>query len=183
MATVTQDPPVGAPPEPSGPAGAAAAPSVLRRRGRRWAIAALVALVALAATGAGYGFEALAGDATPPPVLGPGDVTVEIGIEHSLFATDEIRVVEGTRVRFVVDNGDPIGHELITGPPEIHVEHANGTHPRHPSVPGEVSVGPGEVGVTTFTFDEPGEFEFACHLPRHYEFGMHGTVVVEPSER
>jgi uncharacterized cupredoxin-like copper-binding protein len=188
MAAVTQDPSVDAPPEPAGSAAAtdvpaadpSPAPSALRRWGRR---AAIAALVAVAATGAGYGYEALAGDATPPPALGPGDVTVEIGIEHSLFATDEIRVVEGTRVRFVVDNGDPIGHELITGPPEIHVQHANGTHPQHASIPGEVSVGPGEVGVTTFTFDEPGEFEFACHLPRHYEFGMHGTVVVEPSER
>jgi len=191
MAAVTQDPPVDVPAEPSGPVGAAdapsagpsPAPSALRRRGRRAAVAVLVALVvAVVATGAGYGYEALAGDSTPPPpTLGPGEVTVEIGIEHSLYATDEIRVVEGTRVRFVVDNGDPIGHELITGPPSIHVQHANGTHPQHPSIPGEVSVGPGEVGITTFTFDEPGEFEFACHLPRHYEFGMHGTVVVEPA--
>jgi uncharacterized cupredoxin-like copper-binding protein len=133
-------------------------------------------------TGAGYGYVAATGESTPPPpALGPGDVTIDVGIEHSLFDAGEIRVVEGTRVRFVVANGDPINHELITGPPAIHVQHANGTHPQHPSIPGEVSVGPGEVGITTFTFDEPGEFEYACHLPGHYEYGMHGTVVVEPT--
>ena len=129
-------------------------------------------VVALAATG---------GDEPPPPApLGPGDVTVEVGIEHSLFDVDEIHVVEGTRVRFLVDNGDPIGHELITGPPSIHVQHANGTHPRHVSVPGEVSVDAGALAITTYDFDEVGEFEFACHLPGHYEYGMHGIVVVEP---
>jgi len=136
--------------------------------------------VAAAATGAGYGYDAVTGDEAPPPApVGPGDVTVQIGIEHSLFDADEIRVVEGTKVRFVVENDDPIDHELITGPPAVHVQHANGTHPQHASVPGEVSVGAGEVGITTFTFDEVGEFEFACHLPNHYEYGMHGTVIVE----
>ncbi|HEY8544569.1 MAG TPA: plastocyanin/azurin family copper-binding protein [Acidimicrobiales bacterium] len=144
---------------------------------------AVVALVAATVTGAGYGYEAVARDPDPaPPALGPGDVTVEVGIEHSLFTAEEIRVVEGTRVRFVVDNGDPIGHELITGPPDVHARHARGTEAEHPSIPGEVSVGPGDVGITTFTFDEPGEYEFACHLPGHYEYGMHGTVVVEPAD-
>ena len=171
---------------PSGPAGSATpAPAEPRSRsGRGWVRRLVTAgLVALAVTGGGYGYEALAGESAPAPaLLGPGDVTVRLGVEHSLFDADEIRVVEGTRVRFVVDNGDPIGHELITGPPAIHVQHANGTHPRHASIPGEVSVGAGQVAVTTFTFDEPGEFEFACHLPGHYEYGMHGTVVVEPAD-
>ena len=143
---------------------------------------AVAALVAVVATGAGYGYVALAEDEVPPPApLGPGDVTVRIGIEHSLFDAEEIRVVEGTRLRFVVDNADPIGHELITGGEDVHERHRNGTHPRHSSVPGEVSVAGGEVGMTTFVFDRVGEFEFACHLPRHYEYGMHGTVVVVPA--
>ena len=143
---------------------------------------AVAALVAVVATGAGYGYVAVAEDEVPPPApLGPGEVTVRIGIEHSVFDAEELRVVEGTRVRFVVDNADPIGHELITGGEDVHARHRNGTHPKHASVPGEVSVAAGEVGMTTFDFDEVGEFEFACHLPRHYEYGMHGTVVVVPA--
>ncbi|HYZ99442.1 MAG TPA: DUF2330 domain-containing protein [Acidimicrobiales bacterium] len=115
------------------------------------------------------------------PAIGPGDVTVELRAEYSLFETTEIAVVEGTRARFVLDNQDPINHELIVGPPEVHARHATGTEAEHPSVPGEVSVGPNEVGVTTYRFDEPGTFEFACHLPGHYEHGMHGVIEVLPA--
>jgi uncharacterized cupredoxin-like copper-binding protein len=132
---------------------------------------------------AGVGL-AVAAAGTEDPVaraLGPGDVTVELHVEHSLFAPTEIRVVEGTRLRFVLENGDPIGHELIVGGPDVHARHAKGTEARHPSVPGEVSVGPNEIGVTTVRFDEPGTFEFACHLPGHYEYGMHGVVEVVPA--
>jgi uncharacterized cupredoxin-like copper-binding protein len=142
-------------------------------------------LVASAAVAAGVGASlAVAASGSEDPgdtALGPGDVTVELHVEHSLFEPTEIRVVEGTRLRFVVDNGDPIGHELIVGGPEVHARHAQGTEARHPSIPGEVSVGPNDVGVTTLRFDRPGNFEFACHLPGHYEYGMHGVVEVVPA--
>ncbi len=118
-----------------------------------------------------------AGD-DPPQPLGPGEVNIRLGIEHSLFEADEIHVVEGTRVRFVVENTDPIAHELIVGDASVHARHEAGTHAGHGPVPGEVSVEANAQGVTTFRFDEPGTVEFACHLPRHYGFGMHGTVVV-----
>jgi uncharacterized cupredoxin-like copper-binding protein len=113
--------------------------------------------------------------------LGPGDVTVQIDIHHSAFVPDGLIVVEGTRVRFLVANGDPIGHELITGGPDVHRRHADGTEAEHPSVPGEVSVGPNDTALTTFTFDTPGVYEFACHLPGHYEYGMQGEVEVVPA--
>ena len=142
----------------------------------------VVASAAVAAGVAGAGFAAADGSGgAPTPALGPGDVTVELHVEHSLFEPTEIRVVEGTRLRFVVDNDDPINHELIVGGPEVHARHARGTEARHPSIPGEVSVGPNRMGVTTLRFDEPGTFEFACHLPGHYQYGMHGVVEVVPA--
>ena len=49
-------------------------------------------------------------------------------------------VQQGTTLRIVVDNGDPIGHELIVGPPEVHARHADGTEAAHRPVPGEVTV-------------------------------------------
>jgi uncharacterized cupredoxin-like copper-binding protein len=139
------------------------------------------AAVAVAVGGAGLGMSRLAGGDPPPPAMGPGDVTVELDVEHSLFTPTELRVVEGTRVRFVVVNGDPIAHELIVGPPDVHARHAEGTEAEHPSIPGEVSVGPNGTAITTFRFDDPGTFEFACHLPGHYEYGMHGIVEVVPA--
>jgi uncharacterized cupredoxin-like copper-binding protein len=131
--------------------------------------------------GAGYGLAALPGGEPDQPALGPGDVTVRVDVEHSLFSPADLRVVEGTRVRFVVVNGGPINHELIVGPPSVHARHARGTEADHPSIPGEVSVVPGGTAVTTFRFADAGTFEFACHLPGHYEFGMRGEVVVVPA--
>jgi uncharacterized cupredoxin-like copper-binding protein len=150
-----------------------------RGPGRRWSVAAVAVAVAVGA--AGLGVARLAGGVPPPPTAGPGDVTVELDIEHSLFTPTELRVVEGTRVRFVVVNGDPIAHELIVGPPDVHARHAEGTEAEHPSIPGEVSVSARLTAITTYTFDEPGTFEFACHLPGHYEYGMHGEVEVVPA--
>ena len=146
--------------------------------GRR-RVGGLAMVVAATVTAGGYAYAELSDhDGTAAAPLGPGDVTIRIDVHHSLFEPDGVRVVEGTRVRFVLVNGDPIGHELITGGPEVHVRHTNGTEAEHPSIPGEVSVAPNGTAITTFTFDEPGTFEFACHLPGHYEHGMHGEIEV-----
>ena len=114
-------------------------------------------------------------------VLGPGRATTTIDIEHSRFSTDRIVVAAGTLVTFVVENDDPIAHELIVGDEALHARHRTGTHAAHPSVPGEVSVSAGGTAVTTQTFDEPGTVEYACHLPGHYEYGMHGEIEVVPA--
>ena len=144
----------------------------------RWLL--LVPIVVAAAGGvavAGYAIDA----GSPPAgadVLGPGEVSVELGIEHSRFSFDRLQVRPGTTVRFQVRNTDPIAHELIIGDEEDHNRHATGTEAFHPPVPGEVSVGPHETGLTTYTFDEPGTVVFACHLPGHLSYGMQGAVVV-----
>lgn len=151
---------------------------------RKRHVMALTVAVGALLVGGGYGVVAAAGgDETESggDVLGPGHVTITLDVEHSLFEPTELRVREGSHVRFVLDNGDPIGHELIVGDEEVHDRHESGTHASHPAVPGEVSVGPNEQAETTFHFDEPGEVEFACHLPGHYDYGMHGTIVVVPA--
>lgn len=113
-----------------------------------------------------------------PAALGPGPVTVELGIHHSRFSWDRIDVRPGTTVRFVVTNDDPIPHELIAGGDVVHDRHAAGTEVEHGTVPGEVSLPPGATGVTELAFDRPGTFRFACHLPGHLAYGMSGEVVV-----
>jgi uncharacterized cupredoxin-like copper-binding protein len=125
----------------------------------------------------GYGLVAAQASSRVEP-LGPGLVTVELTTRYSRFSTDEIVVRQGTLVRFVVTNEDPIHHEFIVGPPEVHAAHEAGHDLVHPPVPGEVAVDPGETGLTTYLFDTPGTVEFACHLPGHLAYGMHGTVRV-----
>ena len=65
----------------------------------------------------------------------------------------------------------------------MHARHATGHEAFHPPVPGEVSVPADARASTTYAFHAPGPVEFACHLPGHYQYGMHGTVVVVPEPR
>jgi uncharacterized cupredoxin-like copper-binding protein len=133
--------------------------------------------VAVGATFGAHGVAGVIAEPAPPP-LGPGEVTVVIDVEHSRFGPSDLRVVEGTEVTFVVVNNDPINHELIVGPPEVHDAHRLGTHPEHDTIPGEVTVPALSRAVTTYRFDEPGLVELACHLPGHHDHGMHGEVEV-----
>jgi len=139
---------------------------------------AVVVLVTTLTMLTGYAFAASsATDAEAP--LGPGVVTVELGSRYTRFSLDDIRVYEGTLVRFVVTNQDPIHHEFIVGDEAVHRAHEAGNDPLHPPVPGEVSLDPGETGLTTYLFDTPGSVRFACHLQGHLAYGMQGEVQVE----
>jgi uncharacterized cupredoxin-like copper-binding protein len=135
--------------------------------------------VMIGSTVTAVGF-AVADDGRAPEArpLGPGTVTVVVDIEHSHFTPSSFRVMAGTEVRFVVSNHDPIAHELIVGPPDVHARHRNGTEAKHAPKPGELSLGPDEQAVTTYLFDAPGSIEMACHLPGHYDYGMHGNIEV-----
>ena len=113
--------------------------------------------------------------------LGPGTVTVELELHHSRFRPARLKVLEGTTIRFVVRNTDPIDHELIVGDAAVHRRHERGTEPYHPPKPGEVSVATGTTAETTYDFEEPGTVVMACHLPGHFAFGMRGEIeVVQP---
>ncbi len=148
-------------------------------RAHRLVVGATLAVVIV--LGVGGVVLATAGASSPvvdDRVLGPGPVTVTIRIDHSHFETAPIRVHPHTEVRFVVVNRDPIGHELIVGGPDVQARHATGHEAYHPPVPGEVSVPALGRAATTYVFHAPGPVEYACHLPGHYQFGMHGIVEV-----
>jgi uncharacterized cupredoxin-like copper-binding protein len=147
-------------------------------------LAALAAALGAASTGAlvtvsGY---ALAGSpAGADDALGPGPARVEIGIHHSRFDVGSLQVRAGTVLEIVVRNDDPIAHELVLGTEEVHARHRGGTEGRHPPVPGEVSVGAGDTGLTFYELTEPGTYEYACHLPGHEAYGMRGVIEVLPA--
>jgi uncharacterized cupredoxin-like copper-binding protein len=130
------------------------------------AAVALTLLVGAAAASRGAAARANAG-------------TVRITIHYSSFAPNSLDVEPGETVRFVIRNTDPIDHEFILGDEHIQLVHEEGTEAHHAPRPGEVSVPAGETVVTTYAFPEtPGELIFGCHLPGHYDFGMHGTVTI-----
>jgi uncharacterized cupredoxin-like copper-binding protein len=106
--------------------------------------------------------------------------TVNVDIHFSRFDLASLQVAPGETIRFVVTNEDPIDHEFLVGDRQMQRVHENGTEPAHGARPGEVSVPPGETVETTYTFPDqlaPG-WEFACHLPGHYDYGMHGPVTL-----
>jgi uncharacterized cupredoxin-like copper-binding protein len=146
---------------------------------RRTTLRLLPALAAVLIAGAiVVAGQANARTAPASKMLGPGDVTVALTIHHSRFEPDRIQVAPGTTVRFVVDNQDPINHELIVGDAEVHRRHEEGTEPVHPPRPGEVSVPALTTAETTFVFSDPGSVLYACHLPGHFRYGMSGNVEV-----
>jgi len=144
---------------------------------RHLARAALAIALATATGLAGYAV-ADAEHAGASTVLGPGLVTVTVNIRYSHFSMSTLKVHAGSTVRFLIRNGDPITHEFIVGDAAVHYRHEHGTHPAHPPVPGEVTVSAGQLGETFFRFDQPGRWLFACHLPGHFAYGMHGWVEV-----
>ena len=105
---------------------------------------------------------------------------VTIAFRLSRFEPGMIRVPVGVPVTITLRNDDPIGHEWIVGPPEIHAVHRVGTESVHEDRPSEVTVPPYATQTTILTFDQPGTFAFICHLPGHEAYGMKGTVSVVP---
>ena len=114
---------------------------------------------------------------------GPGFLqgvrTIHVTIKWTSFHPSHFAFPDGTVVRFVIRNSDPIEHEFILGSKRVqdHVEHT--AHLQHDgSVPGQITIPPGALRTTTYTFGRPGTLLLGCHLPGHYAYGMRGTVTV-----
>jgi uncharacterized cupredoxin-like copper-binding protein len=161
------------------PADGAPAPAQPRTTLRRLAVH-LAAAVAVGAVVAATAWAIDAARGAGEPALGPGVVRIDVGIHHSRFDIGRLRVVEGTILELVVHNGDPIDHELVIGDASVHRRHAAGTERRHPPVPGEVSIAPGDTAMTFYELTEPGTVTYACHLPGHVAYGMIGEIEVLP---
>jgi uncharacterized cupredoxin-like copper-binding protein len=101
---------------------------------------------------------------------------VELTIHNSHFDKTFVTVQRGAEVEYVVHNRDPIAHELIIGPADVQLRHELGTEPLHGLRPGEVSVLAGSTAFTTYRVTTNKPVQFACHLPGHYAYGMHGRV-------
>ncbi len=132
----------------------------------------LAAVLMTAMSGAGLAVVSAAGTAPR------GVVEIPLTIRHSRFVPSEVSVPAGAKVRFVVENTDPIDHELIVGDQAVQDKHERGTEAHHGTVPGEVSVAAGEVARTSYTFDSAGTLLMGCHLPGHWDYGMRGEITV-----
>ena len=140
----------------------------------RVAMAAIVAGALLVAC-----TPARASDREPVPVPVPVPVkTVHLTAHHSHWSASHLTVPAATRIRIIVRNDDPIDHEFIIGDQGVQDRHERGTEARHPPRPGEISVPAGSTVETTVWFPAPTTLLYGCHLPGHWDYGMHGTVTV-----
>jgi uncharacterized cupredoxin-like copper-binding protein len=108
--------------------------------------------------------------------------TVDIGMFDSMrFSPGVLTVARGETIRFIVRNVGKLRHEIVIGTPEeiAHHRHAMLNDPgmAHAS-PNMAHVAPGKREQMTWRFGIPGQLEFACLLPGHYEAGMRGTITV-----
>lgn len=115
----------------------------------------------------------LAGCASVTAAEGPREIT--IAFRYSRFVPSAVAVPAGVPLTITLRNDDPIGHEWVIGPPEVHATHRLGSEPVHEGRATEVSVPPFGSRTTTITL-APGTFTFICHLPGHEAYGMTGSL-------
>lgn len=109
---------------------------------------------------------------------GEADTTIEIVAKDGpfRFEPDAVEVAAGDTVVFELVNDGGVEHELaiLAAPTE---EATSGhEHGNDPNATPRVDPGGSEQVVWTFT--EPGEFVFECHVDAHHLAGMRGTITV-----
>lgn len=112
--------------------------------------------------------------------------TIEVSMTDNMrFSPERIEVVQGETVRFVVKNSGKVMHELVLGTKKELDEHA-AMMAKHPGMehdePYMTHVGPGKTGEIVWTFNRPGDFDFACLIAGHYQAGMVGKIKVSAGQ-
>jgi uncharacterized cupredoxin-like copper-binding protein len=111
--------------------------------------------------------------------------TIEIRMGDNMrFTPERIDARQGETVRIRLTNTGQVLHEMVLGTASVLAEHA-ALMKRFPKMehdePYMAHVAPGKTGEIIWTFNRPGEFDFACLIAGHFEAGMVGKIVVEPS--
>ncbi len=115
------------------------------------------------------------------------DRVVELSMTGMRFIPDRVTVKAGELVAFVVTNPNDVAHELYIGTEAdqmahraMHMAAAAADQAQVPHGGYGIFLAPHETGVVSYRFDTVGEIMLGCHLPGHWEAGMHAIVVVEP---
>lgn len=103
------------------------------------------------------------------------------------FAPSRMDIKLNETIRFVVKNTGKTLHELVIGTPSENAHHAQ-LMLKFPNMehdePYMAHVKAGSTGEIVWTFNQAGQFEFACLIGGHYQSGMKGTIVVQaPSKQ
>ncbi|MBA3591221.1 cupredoxin family protein [Methylibium sp.] len=108
--------------------------------------------------------------------------TVEVRMLDTMrFTPEKLEVKQGETIRFVVKNAGAVMHEFVIGTKKENDAHAE-MMMKHPGMehdePYMAHVAPGKTGEIVWTFNRPGDFDFACLIAGHYQAGMVGSILV-----
>ena len=108
--------------------------------------------------------------------------TIEIAMSDDMrFTPSNIEVKQGETVKFVVRNKGKVLHEMVIGDKKTLDEHA-ALMAKFPGMehdePYMAHVAAGKEGSLVWTFNRPGDFDFACLIAGHYQAGMVGKIKV-----
>lgn len=108
-------------------------------------------------------------------------IAIRMG-DNMRFTPDRIEVNQGDTIRLTLTNTGQVMHELVIGTQKELAEHAV-LMKKFPNMEHEepymAHVAPGKTGEIIWTFNRPGDFDFACLLPGHFEAGMVGKIAVK----
>ncbi len=108
--------------------------------------------------------------------------TVQVGMGDNMrFTPATLTVRRGETVRFVVRNDGKQLHEFVLGTKKELDAHA-ALMLKFPDMehdePYMAHVPPGKTAEIIWTFNRPGDFDFACLIAGHYQAGMVGKITV-----
>jgi uncharacterized cupredoxin-like copper-binding protein len=88
----------------------------------------------------------------------------------------------GVTYHFTVTNKGAVPHQMLIMPPEPDTITPEKATSDALAGLGSAGINPGETKTFDYTFKQAypsGKLEFACHLPGHYDAGMHTPIVVK----
>ncbi len=108
--------------------------------------------------------------------------TITLSMSDTMrFTPDKIDVKQGDTVKIMLKNTGAQMHELVIGTKKVLDEHA-ALMIKFPKMEHEepymAHVAPGKTGEIIWTFNKPGDFDFACLIAGHYQAGMVGKITV-----
>ena len=108
--------------------------------------------------------------------------TVEFRMTDNMrFTPDKVEVKQGETVKFIIKNSGAVMHEFVLGTKKELEEHA-ALMVKFPNMehdePYMAHVASGKTGEIIWTFNRPGNFDFACLIAGHYQAGMVGKITV-----
>lgn len=104
---------------------------------------------------------------------GANPTEVQITLSEFKIESSQTTFTTGTPYRFVIKNEGSVAHDWAIMP-------RGGTDTSQALVQvDEDELPPGATVTQEFTFTESGDWEFACHVPGHYEAGMLLPITVQ----